>query len=78
MESVQMPDPELADLNETTTAVIHGVVPMAEIADFFDRSFSELATVLDRQGIPIGRCIFAMIEAQACHGGGGEAVCWHA
>ena len=51
MESVQMPEPELADLNETTTAVIHGVVPMAEIADFFDRSFSELATVLDRQGI---------------------------
>jgi effector-binding domain-containing protein len=46
-----MADPELADLNETTTAVIHGVVPMAEIADFFDRSFSELATVLDRQGI---------------------------
>jgi effector-binding domain-containing protein len=46
-----MPEPELADLNETTTAVIHGVVPMAEIADFFDRSFSELATVLDRQQI---------------------------
>ena len=46
-----MTEPELADLNEITTAMIHGVVPMAEIADFFDRSFSELATVLDRQGI---------------------------
>ncbi len=29
-----MTRPELA--NETMTAVIHGVVPMAEIADFFD------------------------------------------
>ncbi len=46
-----MTDPELVDLNEASTAVIHGVVPMAEIADFFDLSFSELATVLDRQAI---------------------------
>lgn len=46
-----MTEPELADLDETATAVIHGVVPMAEIAGFFDRSFTELATVLDRQGI---------------------------
>jgi effector-binding domain-containing protein len=44
-------DPELTDLTETTTAVIHGVVPMEEIADFFDRSFSELVNVLDGQGI---------------------------
>jgi effector-binding domain-containing protein len=51
MESVHMTEPELADLNQTTTAMTHGVVPMAEIAAFFDRSFSELATVLDRQGI---------------------------
>ncbi len=43
--------PTLIDTTETTTAVIHGVVPMAEIADFLDRSFSELATVLDEQGI---------------------------
>ena len=46
-----MTEPELLDLNETKSAVIHGVVPMADIADFFDRSFTELATVLDRQGI---------------------------
>lgn len=43
--------PDLADLTETTTAVVHGVVPMAEIADFFDRAFSELANVLEGQGI---------------------------
>lgn len=50
-----MTGPDLTELEETITAVIHGVVPMAEMADFFDRSFSELATVLDRQGIePIG------------------------
>ena len=51
MEPVDTNDPELADTAETTTAVIHRVVPMAEITDFFDRSFTELATVLARQGI---------------------------
>jgi effector-binding domain-containing protein len=51
MQNANMTDPELADLTETPTAVIHGVVPMAEIAEFFDRSFSELASVLDGQGI---------------------------
>ena len=51
MERVTATEPELADLTEISTAVIHGVVPMAEIAGFFDRSFSELAIVLDRQGI---------------------------
>jgi effector-binding domain-containing protein len=51
MEDVNITEPELANLNETMTAVIHGVVPMAEIADFFDRSFSELATVLEGQDI---------------------------
>lgn len=45
-----MTEPELANPTRTTTAAIHGVVPMAEINDFFDRSFSELATVLERQG----------------------------
>jgi effector-binding domain-containing protein len=51
MADANVTDPELADETETITAVIHGVVPMAEIAAFFDRSFSELATVLDEQGI---------------------------
>ena len=46
-----MTEPDMANLSETVTAVIHGVVPMAEIADFFDRSFSELASVLERQDI---------------------------
>jgi effector-binding domain-containing protein len=46
-----MTEPELANVNETMTAVIHGVAPMGEIADFFDRSFSELASVLEGQDI---------------------------
>lgn len=46
-----MTEPELVTLDATTTAVIPGAVPMAEITDFFDRSFTELATVLDQQGI---------------------------
>jgi effector-binding domain-containing protein len=51
MDDMNMTEPDLANLHETMTAVIHGVVPMAEIADFFDRSFSELATVLEGQGM---------------------------
>ena len=51
MENVNETDPDLSYLTETTTAVVNGVVPMAEIADFFDRSFSELAKVLDGQGV---------------------------
>jgi len=51
MEPVDTTDPELADMVETATAVIHRVVPIAEITDFFDRSFTELATVLARQGL---------------------------
>jgi len=51
MEPVDTTDPEPADMVETATAVIHRVVPMADFTDFFDRSFTELATVLARQGI---------------------------
>ena len=46
-----MTDPELAVETETATVVIHGAVPMVEIAGFFDRSFSELATVLAEQEV---------------------------
>jgi effector-binding domain-containing protein len=59
MEDANVTQPELADATRTTTAVIHDVVPMAEIADFFDRSFSELATVLDEQGIAATGAAFA-------------------
>lgn len=51
MADPNAPEPTLVDRTETTTAVIHGVVPMSEIAGFFDRSFSELPKVLAEQGI---------------------------
>lgn len=51
MDNVNTTEPDLTDTSETVTAVIKAVVPMAEIAGFFDRSFSELAEALDRQGI---------------------------
>ena len=64
MQSMDIIDPELVELNEITTAVIHGVVPMAEIADFFDRSFSELVTTLDRQRIAPTGPAFARYAGQ--------------
>jgi effector-binding domain-containing protein len=54
-----MTEPELAEVAETTTAVVHGVVPMAEIADFFDRAFGTLATVLAEQAISPTGAAFA-------------------
>ncbi len=44
-------EPELVELDEATTAVIRDVVSMTEMVDFFDRSFTELVTVLGQQGI---------------------------
>jgi effector-binding domain-containing protein len=46
-----MSDPDIVTQTETSTAVIHGVVAMAELTSFFDRAFTELATVLGKQGI---------------------------
>jgi effector-binding domain-containing protein len=51
MERSHVTDPELVEMTTIPTAVIHGVVPMAEIVGFFDRSFSEIAAVLDEQGV---------------------------
>lgn len=51
MDMVNDDGPEVVELFETLTAVVHAVVPMAAIASFFDRSFAELASVLGEQGI---------------------------
>ncbi|MGI9030574.1 MAG: GyrI-like domain-containing protein [Ilumatobacteraceae bacterium] len=51
---------ELIDIDDTSTAVIRGVVPVAELADFFDRSFSTLATVTSSQDIAITGPAFAL------------------
>lgn len=46
-----MTEPFLIDVTEQRTAVVRGVVPLEEVASFFDRSFAELASVLGTQGI---------------------------
>ena len=51
MDDAPATEPTLIHTDEVTTAVVHGVVPMAEIAAFFDSSFSVLAAVLADQGI---------------------------
>ena len=49
------PEPEVVDVEAATTAVISGVVPMSDVAPFFDRAFSTLPAVLAEQGIaPLG------------------------
>jgi effector-binding domain-containing protein len=52
-------EPELVTVVPVATAVIRGVVPMNELAGFFDRSFSTLASVLSSQRVAIGGPAFA-------------------
>ena len=66
MEHVNVTEPELADMAATTTAVIRGVVPMAEIADFFDRSFTEIAAVLGER--PLGRPVLVGLSRKSTIG----------
>lgn len=58
-KDAEVNEPELTDHTQTTTAVIRAVVPMAEIADFFDRSFAELASALQAQGMTPTGAAFA-------------------
>lgn len=44
-------EPELIETETTPTAVIRGAVPMTEITTFYDRSFTEVAAVVERQGL---------------------------
>jgi effector-binding domain-containing protein len=44
-------EPTLVTLVAQTSAVVRGRVPMAELAGFFDRSFSTLSSSLSAQGI---------------------------
>jgi len=47
--------PAIVELEEQTTAVIRGEVPMSELAPFFDRAFSTLPAALARQHVtPVG------------------------
>jgi effector-binding domain-containing protein len=50
---------ELIDIAPTSTAVIRDTVPVTALADFFDRSFATLATVISSQGATIVGPAFA-------------------
>lgn len=54
------PTPELIEVEPRTTAVVEGVVPVAELAEFFDRSFGLLAEVLQEQGASIESPAFGL------------------
>ena len=43
--------PELTDVAGTTTAVIRGIFPVADLADFCDQSFTTLAAVTSTQDV---------------------------
>ncbi|WP_142217916.1 GyrI-like domain-containing protein [Streptomyces sp. SLBN-118] len=44
-------EPELVNLASATTAVVRGIVPMADLRNFFDSSFSALARTIEAQRI---------------------------
>lgn len=55
--------PEYIDHDEQVTAVVRDVVPMGEIANFFDRSFGELARVLADQDVTPRSAAFALYRS---------------
>ena len=59
---------ELIDNVDTPTAVMRAVVPVTQLADFFDRSFATVATVASRQNVTITGPAFALY-----HGAPGDA-----
>jgi effector-binding domain-containing protein len=60
MEPATVDEPGLVDVPPAATAVISGSVAMAELADFFDRSFSRLAPAIADQGVAIAGPAFAL------------------
>jgi hypothetical protein len=66
VEDATLTDPELVDQTATTTAAIHGTVPVTDLVSFFDRSLAELAAVLDEQGITPTGPAFARYAGPPC------------
>ena len=54
-----LPQPAVVEIGGATTAIVRGVVPVDQLAAFFDRSFTELTTVLTEQGATIVGPAFA-------------------
>lgn len=57
------------DLDPVTTAVVRGVVPMADLRDFFDASFGALARTIEAQRITTLSPAFGLY-----HGSPGETL----
>jgi effector-binding domain-containing protein len=67
MTDSQLPEPTVVEVDDVTTAVIAAVVPMPDIAAFFDSTFSTIGPVLAGQGVtPVGPAFAAY------HGAPGE------
>jgi effector-binding domain-containing protein len=62
-------EPELVTGEPVTTAVVRGVVGLAELREFFDVSFRELARATAEQGVPLVGPAFARYR-----GSGGDPV----
>jgi effector-binding domain-containing protein len=59
MNDSRSTEPQVVDVPTTLTAVIPGVVPMDQIADFSDRSFTALPSIIGEQGASITGPAFA-------------------
>ena len=60
MDATSTPAPEVVTFDGATTAVICAVVPVDELAGFFDHSFARLAAVISDQEVPIVSPAFAL------------------
>lgn len=56
--------PELVDTTEVATASIRETVAMADIRDFFDRSFATLGAVLGEQGVTPTGAAYGLYHGQ--------------
>lgn len=56
--------PSVIDAEPQVTAIVRGVVPMAELPDFFDKAFGELGEVLAGQGVTPTGAAFALYHGQ--------------
>ncbi|MER6677411.1 GyrI-like domain-containing protein [Streptomyces sp. NPDC000983] len=58
-------EPELVTLDPATTAVVRGVVPVFELREFFDASFSALARTVEAQRITLLGPAFGLYHGES-------------
>ena len=64
MDAANAPEPELVDVDGATTAVVRGIVPLTELAGFFDHAFQALGAAMAEQGVEILGPAFALYRGQ--------------